>query len=368
MNAKRCWVEVDLDALRHNARVVREKVGRSAHIMAIVKANAYGHGMSQVATALSAEVAMFGVANLDEALVLRNACIQNEIYILGPALPEERRQIVASGFIAAISNFEEAEAFAHSVPGRSARGHLVIDTGMGRMGLWHEEAIGIARAILRLPNLEIGGVATHLPMADEDQSYTEGQLGVFETLLGQLREAGLTAPQIHVLNSAGVLAFASQAQTLVRAGLMLYGSSPLPAFQEELRPSLAFKTRVTLVRELGPGRSVSYGRTFITAEPRRVATIGAGYADGFPRHLSNAGEVLVGGRRCPVIGRVTMDQILVDVSALREVVVGQEVVLIGRQGEQEILAAELARKAGTIAWEIFTGIGPRVKSVYCPRP
>jgi alanine racemase len=243
--------------------------------------------------------------------------------------------------------------------------HLVLDTGMGRIGIWEEDALTVAREIQALPGIEIAGLASHLPVADEDEAFTHEQLLRFHRLVAELRELGLAAPAVHVANSAGTLGAPELAGNLVRAGLALYGSSPLPEFQRELQPVLTWKTRVTLVREVGPGRGVSYGRTFITPHAMRIATLAAGYADGFQRHLTHRGaEVLLGGRRCAVLGRVTMDQILIDASALPECRTGDEVVLIGRQGGEEILAAELAGRAGTIAWEIFTGLGPRVERVY----
>jgi alanine racemase len=211
----------------------------------------------------------------------------------------------------------------------------------------------------------IAGIGTHLPVADEDEGYTRGQLGRFEAVLQGIRELGVDAPFIHKLNSAGLFRFPQRAGTLVRAGLMLYGSSPLPEHQMELRPALALKTRITMIRELPAGHGVSYGRTFITPREMPVATLAIGYADGCNRHLSNQGaDVLIRGRRCPLLGRVTMDQIMVDVSGVGDAAIGDEAILIGASGDEEILAAEVAAKAGTIAWDIFTSIGPRVDRVY----
>jgi alanine racemase len=236
---------------------------------------------------------------------------------------------------------------------------------MGRMGIAEEDAREVIREILRMPEVAIAGIATHLPVADEDEPYTQEQLARFQGLLAGIRELGVQAPLVHALNSAGLFRFPGHAGTLVRAGLMLYGSSPLPGRQAELRPALALKSRVTLIRDLPAGHGVSYGRTFVTPRPTRVATLAIGYADGCNRHLSNQGaDVLIHGLRCPLLGRVTMDQIMVDVSHLAEAAVGDEAILIGSSGSQEILAAEVAAKAGTIAWEIFTSIGQRVDRVY----
>ena len=361
----RCWAEIDLAALRHNVAAIRARLAPVARIMAVVKANAYGHGAATVARALAGQVEMFGVANVAEAREVRAHAPETPVFILGPALPEVRAEIVAAGFIPSVSDAAEARAFSDLGGGRRVPVHLVIDTGMGRIGVWAGEAVAVAYDILAMPGIEIAGLASHLPVADEDAAFTREQLAHFQRLTAELRALGIARPVVHCENSAGVLAFPTQAGDMVRTGLALYGSSPLPAFQPLLRAALIWKTRITLVREVGAGRGISYGRTFITEHPMRVATLAVGYADGYQRHLSGRGaEVLIRGHRCAVLGRVTMDQIMADVTALPEVAAGEEVVLIGRQGEEEISAAELSRKAGTIPWEIFTGLGRRVERVY----
>ncbi len=361
---RRCWAEISAEALRHNVRVVRERIGPGVGIMAVVKANAYGHGASQIVDVLRGKVEMLGVANVEEALEVRAIWPEASVFILGPALAYERMEIVRQGFVPSVSTIDDAREFAALNRGERVRIHVVIDTGMGRTGVWQDEALAVLREIAQLPKLEIAGVATHLPSADEDEAFTAAQLERFETLLRAIRGAGIHAPLIHLLNSAGVISFPEHAATMVRAGLMLYGSSPLPSFQSQLQPVLTWKTRVTLIRDVGQGRGISYGRTFITPRAMRIGTLAVGYADGYQRHLSNKkADVLVRGRRCAVLGRVTMDQIMVDLTAVGEASVGDEAVLIGRQGTAEILAAELAEKSGTIAWEIFTGIGPRVERV-----
>ncbi len=365
----RCWAEIDLDALRHNAGVVRERVGNACRIMAIVKAGAYGHGMLETARALAGITQVFGVACVSEARVLKAALPEAQIHLLGPALPHEREEVVREGFVPPVSSFEEAAAYSalgsEAARGKAVRVHLAVDTGMGRIGVWEAEALEAAGRMLRLPGLKIAGIASHLPVADEDEAFTGAQLRRFGTLVRALRELGLDAPLVHSLNSAGVIRFSSEAHDMVRVGLMLYGSSPIPDFQRRLRPVMALKTRVSLVREVGAGRGISYGRTFISERPMRVATLAAGYADGYQRRLSNEGAaVLIQGRRCHLLGRVTMDQIMVDITALGGVAPGDEAVLMGRQGSEEIFACELAEKAGTIAWEIFTGVGVRVARTY----
>jgi len=383
ISPKRCWAEIDLGALRHNAGVVRRQIGPHPRIMAIVKANGYGHGVEKIAQALFGNISksqrsatyadlppvveMFGVANLREAVRLSESAEPSRIFILGSALPFEREEIVTCGFVATISSIEEAVAYDELSRrlGKRAMVHLVVDSGMGRMGAWKEESVELARQVLSQTQLSVLGVATHLPVPDEDEEYTQKELRSFEMVVDEVKGAGVAQPLVHSLNSAGVIRFAEHASDMVRVGLMLYGCSPIPEFQEKLKPVMALKTRVTLVREIPAGRSISYGRTFITEAPTKVATLAIGYADGYQRALSNKGtEVLIGGRRCKVLGRVTMDQIMADVTDVPCVGCGDEAVLIGKQGNEQIFASELAEKAGTISWEIFTGIKNRVERVY----
>ena len=360
----RTWAEIHPAALRHNVAVVRALAGERVRIMAVVKANAYGHGIGIVVPALAECVESFGVANVTEAREVRALAEHHPIFILGPALPEERAEIGARRFIPLVSDIAEAQAYAALADGEPLDVHLKIDTGMGRMGIWQDDAPETVRSIRGIEGIRIAGLASHLPVADENEAFTRAQLERFEALVAQLRADGLASPVVHVENSAGIIGFPAHAGDMVRPGLMLYGSAPVPAFQPELRAAMTWKTRVVLVRDIGEGRGVNYGRTFIADRTMRVATLAVGYADGYQRHLSNQGaEVLIRGQRCAVLGRVTMDQIVADVSALPEVQPGEEVVLIGSKGDGEILASELAKKAGTIAWEIFTGVGSRVERV-----
>jgi alanine racemase len=363
--ARRCWAEIDLAAVRHNADALLAQGRGRTQLMAIVKANAYGHGMVPVAHALSDRAAMFGVANVAEARDLHRHLPDASIFILGPALPEERLEIAQSRFIPAISNYDEAAAYDALALNAPVQLHLAIDTGMGRIGVWEEDVFETVEAIRKLRRVVISGVATHLPVADEDAAFTQAQLDRFARLLDALRAHGIARIVDHVENSAGLIAFPDKAGSMVRAGLALYGSAPLSTFQSRLIPVMTWKTRITLVREVGPGRGISYGRTFITPHAMRVATLAVGYADGYRRHLSHHdAEVLVHGQRSRVLGRVTMDQIMIDVTALPSARAGDEVVLLGRQGDHEIAVTELARKAGTIAWDLFTGLGTRVERVY----
>lgn len=354
--SQRTWVEVNLCAIRHNLRTLRAKIKPRRGVIGVVKANAYGHGLSEVAGAIADRVDLFAVANAAEAAVL--VPFGKDVLLLGPCLPAERREVLRKGWIASVSGASEAANYG------GGRVNFKVDTGMGRIGCWEKNALEEFRRILRLGAVEVHSVSTHLPVADEDASYTVSQLERFSKLAEACR---VLAPRVkvHALNSAGILSYPGYAHDFVRAGLALYGSAYSPAHQSLLRPSLTWKTRVVLVREVGVGRSISYGRTFRAGRKMRIATLSVGYADGFPRQASGRGAgVLIGGIRCQVLGRVTMDQILVDVSGVQRVCPGDVAVIIGRQGEAEILARDLADRADTIAWDIFTGLGGRVKRFF----
>jgi alanine racemase len=360
----RCWAEIDRSALRHNVAVVRERIG-SAEMLAVVKANGYGHGMVGVAKTIAEETQLFGVANLAEAIELR-AALPHPIIILGPALPGERSIIAQHGFIPSISNFEEAQDFDRMAPASAPVAvNFKIDTGMGRMGVPEAEALDAFKKVSALPHIKIQSVSTHLPVSNEDAEYTRDELLRFGEIVKQLRAAVPGDYKAHALQSAGILGFADPIFDIVRAGIVLYGISPLPEFQKLLRPAMTWKTRISLVREIPKGSSISYGRTFITPRTMRIATLSAGYADGYTWHLSNRdAAVLVRGQRCALLGRVTMDLMMIDVSKIDNVQLGDEVVLMGRDGNEEISCAELAEKAGTITWEITTRIGSRVRRIY----
>ncbi|HMF80096.1 MAG TPA: alanine racemase [Candidatus Acidoferrum sp.] len=356
----RCWAEIDRSALRHNARIVRERTG-SPEMLAVVKANAYGHGLLGVAQTLAGDVQLFGVANLQEALTLRES-LSHLIVILGPATPEERSVIAERGFIPTISSLEEAEAFNRFGP---VAINFKIDTGMGRMGVVEHQAVEVFKKVAALPNINIHSISTHMPVSNEDAEYTRDQLVRFRDINEQIRAEFPGTYKAHVLQSAGTLAHNSEAFDIVRAGIILYGISPLTEFQKLFKPVMTWKTRICLVRDMPKGSSISYGRTFIAPREMRVATLSAGYADGYPWQLSNRGAaVLVRGQRCPLLGRVTMDLMVIDVTNIDDVQVGDEVVLMGRDGNEEISCAELAERAGTIPWEIVTRIGARVRRVY----
>jgi alanine racemase len=265
---------------------------------------------------------------------------------------------VEEKFIVTVSGADEAAAFADCGP---ARINFKIDTGMGRIGCSADSALEALRAVRQMRNLEVHSISTHLPSADEDFVFTGSQLKEFAAMKNQIREI-FPAAKNHVLNSAGILNHPVEPGEIVRPGLMLYGASPILSMQKELRPALTWKARVAMVRDVAKGASISYGRTFIAPERMRVAVLALGYADGFPRQVSgNGATALLHGNHCPILGRVTMDQIVVDIAASPDVRPGDAATLVGNDGDQQITATELAARANTIAWDIFTGIGQRVQ-------
>ncbi len=354
----RSWVEIDPAAFSHNLAVIRERVGPACTLLAVVKADAYGHGAVATARALAPEAGIFGVANLCEAVGIASADTGRDIMLLSPCLPSERAEATRRGVIVTVSSASEARAF-----GRGARLNFKIDTGMGRAGAEPRTALEELAAVVT-EGLDVHSISTHLPVSDEDEIFTKRQLEEFSCLVEKARHL-VPHAKVHSLNSAGIHGFAGHAADIVRVGLALYGSSPIPAFQNNLRPVLTWKARFTLVRTLPEGRGVSYGRTFVTPAPMRTGLLPVGYADGFPRSVSGRGACVIAGKAlCPVLGRVTMDQIIVNLDAAPEISEGDEAILIGTKDGLSISAGELATRAGTIAWDVLTGIKARVARVY----
>jgi alanine racemase len=357
----RAWAEVDLAALRWNLALAREACG--VEVMAVVKAGAYGHGLEELARTFAAEgVAFLGVANVGEARRIRQAGVDTRIYLLGATWAAEREEIVARDWTPCVSTLDEARHFAGlaAAAGRRLKVHLAVDTGMGRGGFLPADLAEVWPALEALEALEVEGIGSHLPSADEDEAFTREQMAKFGEVVGVLGGAARLRWR-HLANSAGLLGYPNTCCNLARPGLMLYGVSPFAGKAGGLRAVMALKSRVTLVRTLPAGHGVSYGRAFVTTRPTRVATVGIGYGDGYPRHVSGHGaEVWLRGRRFPILGRVTMDQLMVDVTGADDVAEGDEVELFG----PNLPVAEIAEKADTIVWEVFTGITPRVTRCY----
>ncbi len=366
------WAEIDLEALMNNVREIRRVTNPRAQVMAVVKANGYGHGLEPVSrTALRGGAAWLGVALLQEAILLREKGFGAPIVVLGYTPEKDAEEVVAWGISQTIFTWEGGLALAAAGRhlGKKARVHIKVDTGMGRLGflVGRETAETIWR-LSRLPELEIEGIYTHFATADEsDKGYAEEQFIRFQWLLKQLAARGVYIRWRHCANSAAILDLPYTHLDLVRPGIALYGLYPSQEVRcglVELQPVMSLKARVAFVKEVPPGTSVSYGRTYTTAERTRLATIPLGYADGYPRLLSNQSEVLIKGQRAPVVGRVCMDHLIVDVGRIPDVVQGDEVVLLGRQGEEEVTADELAARLGTINYEIVCMVSERVPRVY----
>lgn len=362
--------EIDLDAVAHNVDYFRRLVEPRAGVMAVVKANAYGHGAVLVArAAVAAGARWLAVATVDEGVQLRRAGLATPTLVLAPSEPGEAATALAADLTLAVGDEETAAAIARvaEATGRRAAVHLEVDTGLHRFGVWHEAAVPTALAIAALPALHLEGLYTHFATADEaDRAFFATQRDRFHAVVAALRARGLTPPLVHQDNSAAALTDPAPESNLARIGVALYGLSPsgdVPA-PPGLRPVLAVRSRVARVFALRPGESVSYGRTFVADRPLRAALVPIGYADGYRRALSNRGEMLLGGRRARVLGRVCMDQTVIAVPEGLDCRPGDGVTVLGGSGGARITAEELATLAGTIGYEIATGLGARVPRHY----
>jgi len=364
------WAEINLGDLKHNLDQIRARVGPSVKILAPVKANAYGHGAVEIARSLQTEgVDMFAVARLSEAQELSAAGIRKPILIFAALPPGLAEEAAADGFRVTLCSDESAEALCRwaEIAGSSARVHVKVDTGMGRIGVPVDRAAAFVKRVHRMPGIEIEGIYTHFPSADEDdRSFTLKQIELFEGLLSELKREGIDIPIRHAANSAGADRFPGSYLTMVRPGLALYGLHPdaETLFGLDLRPILTLKTRVMFLKDIPPGASVSYGRRFIARRTTRAASLPIGYADGLSRSLSNRGHVLVGGRRAPIIGTICMDQCVADVTDIPGVSLNDEVVVYGSQGDERISIESVAQMLGTISYEVASTISRRVHRVY----
>lgn len=352
----RSWCEIDSAAIRHNVRALKAWAG-AADLMPLVKADAYGHGLVPVARWVEdAGCPWIGCASVHEGRALREAGIRLPILLLSGWLPEELPEIHRLGLTLTLSSAEEALQAA-AVARRRRRPlevQVKVDTGMGRLGAPLPLAPALVRLAWTSPHLVLTGVYSHYACADSDAAFTRRQWEAFNTV---------TSPDgvaRHMCNSAGLFALPASCADLVRPGLALYGIAPLARHQALLRPAMAWKSRLVAIRDVPRGATLSYGATFTTPRRMRVGVVAAGYGDGLFRSLSNRGAVLCGGRRCRILGRVTMDQILIDLSRLPRAAKGDEVVFLGRQGNASILATEMAAMAGTVAYEVWCHITDRV--------
>jgi alanine racemase len=365
------WIEVDLDAVARNVRAFREMIGPRRQVAAVVKAQAYGHGAVPVAVAaLEAGAAWLAVARVREGAQLRQAGIEAPILVMGPAAAGEVGDAVRYGLCPTLSRPDQANAFSQAAmaAGAVVRVHVKLDTGISRYGIPLDDAGRLCAEIRRLPGLAVEGVYSHFATADEtDLGFARQQLTTFSDALAALSRDGHQFSVVHMAASAGALALGDEAQLdMIRIGLSLYGAHPSSHLRERLYlvPVLSMHSTVMRVFDLAPGQSVGYGRTYIADRYRRAALVTVGYADGLPRSHSNRGAVLIAGARAPIIGRVSMDQCVVDVSECGPVAEGDPVAVIGSQGRETIGIDEFAALSGTISYEALTSLGYRVPRVY----
>lgn len=365
------WAEIDLAALRHNLNQVRRCLRPEQRIMAVVKADAYGHGALPVTQALQQEgIADFAVATLEEALLLRQGGINSALLVLGGCYPGQEDTFLRQRLMPVIYDLPTLERLtgAAAAAGTQIPVQLKIDTGMERAGLNIQQLPTLLDQLKNNPNIILRGVMSHLACADEPDAagITAGQVQLFRDALVQIHQRGFAPTDIHLCNSAGITARLCPEGTLVRPGIMLYGGLPGSHFAGvlHLKPVMHLRTRIALLRHIPAGQGISYGHTFIAERPMRVAVLPVGYADGYNRLLSNRGQVMVRGVKAPVIGRVCMDWIMVDVSAVPDVTVGDVVTLMGSSDGLSLTGDELAQLLDTISYEVFCRIGGRVPRRY----
>ena len=375
MSDKQVWAEIDLAAYRRNLAELRQMTAGGAGLMAVVKADGYGHGALRLAAvATESGAGWLGVARLEEALELRQHGIDAPTLIFGYSSPDQLDLLLENQLTQTVFSLPMAEALSKRAAqiGRRLPCHIKVDTGMGRLGVVNGEnfphrSLSEIQAMAGLPGLEVQGLFTHFATADgSDPAFAEVQLRRFRDLAETLTASGLDIPLMHAANSAALLSLPESHFDLVRPGIATYGLQPSSEWRSEieLTPVLSWKTRIIQLKEVPAGFGVSYGITYETHQPTTLATVAVGYADGLDRHLSSRGEMLLGAHRVPIVGRVCMDLTVLDVGQVPEAAVGDEVVILGSQGDQRITAEEMAATLGTINYEVVTSIAPRVPRVY----
>ena len=368
----RCYAEISLEAIGHNIREVKKRLPEGVKLLGVVKANAYGHGAVPVASYLENQVDYFATATIEEAVELRENGISAPILILGYVSPSQYGDLVEYDITQTIDSYAQALALEKEAArqNRKAKAHLAVDTGMTRIGFQvTEHDADEAAKIADLPHIELEGMFTHFSCADqEDKTYFSMQMEKYDKMTALLAERGVTIPLRHICNSAGIMEFDDHRFEMVRSGIITYGIYPSEEVKKErldLIPALSWKSHVIHVKEVGPGIGVSYGATYVTEKPMtRIATVSAGYADGYPRALSNQGCVLIHGKKAPIIGRICMDQMMVDVTDIPDVQVEDVVTLVGTDGDETITIEEIANPAARFDYEMLCDISSRVTRVY----
>ena len=368
----RCYAEISLEAIGHNIREVKKRLPEGVKLLGVVKANAYGHGAVPVASYLENQFYYFATATIEEAVELRENGISAPILILGYVSPSQYGDLVEYDITQTIDSYAQALALEKEAArqNRKAKAHLAVDTGMTRIGFQvTEHDADEAAKIADLPHIELEGMFTHFSCADqEDKTYCSMQMEKYDKMTALLAERGVTIPLRHICNSAGIMEFDDHRFEMVRSGIITYGIYPSEEVKKErldLIPALSWKSHVIHVKEVGPGIGVSYGATYVTEKPMtRIATVSAGYADGYPRALSNQGCVLIHGKKAPIIGRICMDQMMVDVTDIPDVQVEDVVTLVGTDGDETITIEGIANPAARFDYEMLCDISSRVTRVY----
>jgi alanine racemase len=368
----RCWAEIDLAGLERNLKSIQSALPKRIRYIAVVKADAYGHGMQQtVARLMQTGVDMFAVANVNEAAAIREIGTGWPIIVLGATLEEEESQLFEYDLIPTVSTIEELRRLDTKAKKRNTqiKAHMKIDTGMGRLGIWHEYADELFQAFREASRVTLDGIFTHFASADGDVEFTRQQREIFIETIARAKWLPAEKLLIHADNSAGISTFAPDSiYNAARIGLLQFGIRPYPESmlgRAETTPVFQFKSRIGITKTLPAGASISYGRTCILKRESRIAIVCAGYGDGVPLQLSNRGEVIIHGQRCPILGRVTMDQTIVDVTEIgQSVASGDPVTIIGSQDNSEIRLEEFSEWADTIPWEVLCSVTKRVPRIY----
>ena len=369
---ERAYAAIDLDALHFNLETIAEKLEPDTKICAVIKADAYGHGIHEIGKELqeSPHVSYFATATIDEANALRASGVNKPIIILGACFPSRVKETVEKEYRSHIFTYESAKALSDEavLQGKKAYIHIGLDTGMNRLGyVASDDIISEIEKVVLLPNLELEGLFTHLAKADmADQNFTYEQINRYKDIVKQLEQRGITAPIHHCANSAGTMEEVLTHMDMVRTGIIMYGIRPSEFVGKDfpLKPVLSLKSTVIYLKKVPKGERISYGGTYVLPEEQLIATIPIGYGDGYPRNLSNQGYVLINGKKAPIRGKICMDLMMVDVTNIPNVKIGTEVVLIGRSGNQVITAEELGELSGRFAYEFVCDLGKRIPRVY----
>lgn len=367
----RCYAEVNLDAIKHNIDAVRGKIGDKADIMAVIKADGYGHGALKVAEAIKDKVQYLGVATIEEAVELRQAGVLLPILILGYTPASQFKEVLKYDITQTIYSLEMANAMneASRAAGVKGKVHIAIDTGMTRIGFpVTAKSIDDVKMISEMPYIYLEGMFSHFSCADmEDKEYSTSQMEKYDWFSDELDKRNISIPIRHLCNSAGIIEFDDHRFNMVRSGIITYGLYPSDEVNKDvvrLKPALSWKTHVVNVQTVPEGVGVSYGATYVTKKVTKIATLSVGYADGYPRSLSNRGRVLIHGKFAPIIGRVCMDQMMVDITDIDDVRMEDVATLVGSDGENTLSVEEVANLSGSFNYEFVCGISSRVKRLY----